>query len=235
MTRTHARLKSTYLAALVELLLAGAKSKPVNITTSELARRLGKSQQAASNHILELEREGYIERQREGRGFALKITDKGVNELASFYLTLRSMMEEAPDMYEFHGYVFTGLGEGAYYMSLQGYKKQFRKKLGFEPYPGTLNLKLKSALEMQRMAELKQREGIRIEGFSNGNRTYGGLKVYSALIEDERGALLAIDRTHYDNSVIEVIAPVRLRDVLSLQENSKVVVKVFLDTTKIIP
>jgi|BEDMetMinimDraft_2_1075160.scaffolds.fasta_scaffold00023_33 riboflavin kinase len=233
LTRLHGKLKSSQLAALIELLLAGAKSRPISITTSELARRLEKSQQAASNHILELEKEGYIERQREGRGFALKITDKGVNELASFYLTLRSMMEETPDMYEFHGYVFTGLGEGAYYMSLQGYKEQFRKKLGFEPYPGTLNLKIKSALEMQRIAELKQREGIRIEGFSDGNRTYGGLKVYSALIEDERGALLAIDRTHYDNSVIEVIAPVRLRDRLSLQENSKVTVKVFLNSSKL--
>lgn len=227
------KLKPTYLSALVELLLAGAKSKPVIVTTSELARRLGKSQQAASNHILALEKEGYIERKKEGRKFAIKITDKGVNELASFYLRLRSMLEEMPDIYEFQGYVFTGIGEGAYYMSLEGYKQQFKKKLGFDPYPGTLNIKLKSILEMQRLAELKQREGIRIEGFSDGNRTYGGLKVYPALIEDIRGALLAIDRTHYDNSVIEVIAPVRLRDALSLQENSKVTVKVFLDSLKL--
>lgn len=230
MSKLHRALRSIYLPTLIELLLAGAKSKPVVVTSAELARRLGRSQQAASNHILELEKNGYIQRQRVGRGFAVMITDKGVNELASFYLTLRSMMEETPDIYEFHGHVFTGLGEGAYYMSLRGYREQFKTKLGFDPYPGTLNLRLKSALEMQRLAELKQRPGIRIEGFTDGNRTYGGLKVYSALIEDERGAVLAIDRTHYDNSVLEVISPVRLRDVLSLQENSKVTVKVFLDS-----
>jgi riboflavin kinase len=230
--RLQRDLKSAYLPSLLELLLLGAKSKPVQLTTSQLAARLGKSQQAASNHILELERSGFITRHRQGRAFSLRITDKGLNELASFYLMMKSMMEEAPEIYEFHGQVFTGLGEGAYYMSLQGYREQFRARLGFEPYPGTLNLKLKSALEMQRFGELKQRPGIRVEGFSDGSRTYGGLKFYSALVEDERGAVLAIDRTHYDNSVLEVIAPVRLRDSLGLTDGVTVNVKVFLDLIK---
>jgi riboflavin kinase len=228
MTRIQRTLRSAYLPSLLELLLIGAKSRPVQMTTAQLARRLGKSQQAASNHVRELEKEGFITRRRQGRTFAIQMTEKGINELTSFYLMMKSMMEEAPDIFEFHGTVFTGLGEGAYYVSMPGYSERFRKVLGFLPYPGTLNLKLNSPIEMQRLAELKQRPGIRIEGFSDGTRTYGGLNLYSALIEDERGALLAIDRTHYDNSVLEVIAPKRLRDALNLSDGSEVVVKVFL-------
>ncbi|MEM0075769.1 MAG: DUF120 domain-containing protein [Nitrososphaerota archaeon] len=221
-------LRSAYLLSLVELLLVGAKSRPVEITTEELAKRLGKSQQSASKHLLELEKEGFILRQKVGRSFAVKLTDKAVNALASFYLTLRSAIEEAPDIYEFHGTVFTGIGEGAYYMSLKGYRDQFRSKLGFEPYPGTLNLKLSSPVERQQFQELIQRPGIRIEGFSDGTRTYGGLTFYNSLIEDERGAVLAIDRTHYDTSVMEVIAPIKLREVLKLVDGSQVNIKVFL-------
>jgi len=228
-TRIQDTLRSAYLPSLLQLLLLGAKSRPVQMTTTQLAKRLGKSQQAASNHIRELEKEGYIIRRRQGRSFAIQMTDKGINELTSFYLMMKSMMEEAPDIFEFHGTLFTGLGEGAYYMGMQGYSEGFRRVLGFVPYPGTLNLKLKSPVEMQRLAELKQRAGIRIDGFSDGTRTYGGLNLYSALIEDERGALLAIDRTHYDNSVLEVIAPKRLRDALGIQDGSEVVVKVFLN------
>ncbi|MDG6939817.1 MAG: DUF120 domain-containing protein [Nitrososphaerota archaeon] len=221
-------LRSAYLPSLVELLLLGAKSRPVSITTKELASRLGKSQQAASKHVLELEKEGYIERQRSGRSFAIRLTDRGANSLASFYLMLRSVMEEAPDIYEFHGIVFTGIGEGGYYMGLKGYRDQFKEKLSFYPYPGTLNLKLQSPVERQRLHELIQRQGMRVEGFADGKRTYGGLKFFNALVEDERGAVLAIDRTHYDNSVMEIISPVKLREALNLQDGSVVNIKVFM-------
>lgn len=70
--------------------------------------------------------------------------------------------------------------------------------------------------------------GIKIEGFRDGLRTYGSLKCFPALIEDVRGAVLIIERTHYDSSVIEVIAPVRLRDVLHIEDGDVVTVKVFV-------
>jgi CTP-dependent riboflavin kinase len=47
------------------------------------------------------------------------------------------------------GTVFTGLGEGAYYISKETYLKQLTEKLGFEPYLGTLNLKLSSDYDIK--------------------------------------------------------------------------------------
>ena len=43
------------------------------------------------------------------------------------------------------GRVKSGLGEGRYYMSQKGYRAQFAKRLGIDPYPGTLNLRLSRA------------------------------------------------------------------------------------------
>ena len=40
------------------------------------------------------------------------------------------------------GEVTSGLGKGKYYMSKQVYQEEFDDKLGFRPFPGTLNLKV---------------------------------------------------------------------------------------------
>lgn len=228
MVRVKRQARLPYFPTLVELLLLGGKSHYVPVTSEALAAQLGKSQQAISNHIIQLEKEGYIEREKEGRKFNIRLTEKAVNDLTSYYLALRSVLEEAPDIFEFKGRVFTGLGEGAYYMSLEGYRRQFKEKLGFEPFPGTLNLRLESRTDRIQLEELKAKPGTRVEGFTDGARTYGALRFFPSLVEDERGAILAIDRTHYDISVLEVIAPVNLREALGVKDGSLVTVKAFL-------
>ena len=220
-------VRAAYIPTLLELLLMGAKEGPVAITTVELSRRIGKSQQSASKHLEALEEQGFIERYKRGKKMEVRLTRKGVNELVSLYLILRSVFEEAPESYVFVGRVFTGLGEGKYYMSLEGYRRQFREKLGFEPFPGTLNLKLESASHMLQLRELASMPGIEIKGFSDGVRTYGGVKCFRALIDSVVGAALIIERTHYDYSVLEVIAPVNLRKELGLKDGDKVTVRVF--------
>jgi len=220
-------VRAAYIPTLLELLLMGAKEGPVAITTVELSRRLGKSQQSASKHLEALERQGFIERFKHGRRIEVRLTKKGVNELISLYLILRGVLEEAPESYVFVGRVFTGLGEGRYYMSLEGYKKQFKEKLGFEPYPGTLNLRLETPSQVLQLRELASMPGIEIKGFSDGVRTYGGVKCFRALIDGVVGAALIIERTHYDYSVLEVIAPVELRRELGLKDGDRVTVRVF--------
>jgi riboflavin kinase len=221
-------LKPALLPTLVELLLLGAKEGPVEITTSSLAERIGRSQQAASWQLRKLEEIGYLEKGPSGRRIEVKLTDKGVNAVTTLYFLLRSRLEEAPEMMEFRGKVFTGLGEGAHYMSLEGYKRQLVEKLSLSPFPGTLNLRLLSSSYRRQLEDLRRRPGIRVDGFTDGLRTYGSLKCFPALIEDIRGAVLIIERTHYDASVLEVIAPVSLREALSLKDGDVVTVKVFL-------
>ena len=44
---------------------------------------------------------------------------------------------------EITGIVTTGLGKAAYFLGQDFYKNQFRERLGFTPFPGTLNLILR--------------------------------------------------------------------------------------------
>ncbi len=64
--------------------------------------------------------------------------------------------------------VKSGLEEGGYYMRQQGYRSQFIKKLGMNPYRGTLNLNL-SERNAKILAAIKERKGILINGFGRGD------------------------------------------------------------------
>jgi len=145
----------------------------------------------------------------------------------SFYAKLRGAVEGQKGPLTFHGKVFTGLGEGAYYVSLGGYKRQFLKLLGFEPFAGTLNLALDPS-ETDLRRQLKFLDGVEIRGFQDGRRTFGPVKCFRARVEGkyEAGALV-IERTHHGEAVLEIISPVHLREVLSLKEGDPVSVKVY--------
>jgi riboflavin kinase len=122
------------------------------------------------------------------------------------------------------GSLFTGLKEGAYYVSQEGYRKQFLDKLGFDPYFGTLNLKLTS---IENRLKLDTLPYIRIEGFESEGRTFGPARCYEAIVNDtEKGAVIVALRSHYDPSVIEVISPIYLRDRFKLKDGDIVKVKI---------
>jgi riboflavin kinase len=119
--------------------------------------------------------------------------------------------------------VFTGLGEGAYYISKEKYRKQFIEKLGFDPYPGTLNLKLTTDYDTKARNELEAYPAVEVEGFMNEDRTFGPVKCYPVIVQNKvKGALISALRSHYDVSVLEIIAPVPLRRHLNLKDGHKV-------------
>jgi riboflavin kinase len=224
-------IKLQHILTIVELLSKGARHNFVEVTTTELGKEIGRSQQAASKHLLDLENSGYIERAKKGQKFAVRVTDKGYSEIQGLFSSLRSALESAPAAIEFEGSVVSGMGEGAYYMSLEGYRKQFREKLGYQPYPGTLNLRLTDQIFMNARRELGKHPSIFLDGFSDGTRTYGWVKCYRAAINDgavDNAAVLVLERTHYDDSMLEVIAPMSIKQAAGIKNGDRVKVQVRL-------
>jgi riboflavin kinase len=217
-----------HISTLLKLAEMGAHRRTAKISTEYLAEKLGTSQQTASRYLIELDKNGWIKRTITPEGCLLKITDAGIKELKKLYSNLRFLMEAAyPPSITLEGVVFTGLGEGAYYISKERYTRQFIEKLGFEPYPGTLNLKLTTDYDVKTRSELEAYPAIEIEGFRSEDRTFGSVKCYPVTIDNKvKGALILALRSHYDASVIEVIAPVFLRKNLKLKDGHKVKVEV---------
>lgn len=123
------------------------------------------------------------------------------------------------------GRVFSGLREGRYYMSLRGYVEQIEEKLGFKPYPGTLNIRLEpECLQLRRYLDIFP--GVKLEGFSDGVRTYGSVKCFRARVNDVESAVVIPERTHYGPDVVELISAFNLRQKLGLEDGDRVEVGV---------
>ena len=225
-------LKIQHILTLAELLSKGARYNFVYITTSSLGKSIKKSQQAASKHILELENGGFIDRVMTGRQLSVKITQKGYSELVKLHSTLGYSLDSSPSSVELNGLVVSGLGEGSYYMSLKGYTKQFKLKINYIPFPGTLNIKLNQQRDSHVVQQLAELEGIMIEPFSDGKRTYGWAKCFHAKLNNSINCeLIRLERTHHDNSVIELVSKTNLRKTAGLKTGSKVRIKILIPTS----
>ena len=218
-----------HIVILSELLLCGAKNNFVELTTNEIAKKIKRSQQLASKELLDLEFFGCIKRNKKRKKYTIKVTEKGYQQVYDHFLFLKTAVESFKHVIDFEGHIITGMGEGAYYMSLDGYKKQFKEKLGYEPYPGTLNIKLNSMLFVDARKEMLKYPSINIEGFSDQSRTFGWVKCYPASINDSKNinsSILILERTHYDDSIIELIAPFSIKEQFSLKNGDYVKLKV---------
>jgi len=218
-------VKPHHVQALQHVALLGGAKDYVALSTRELGAALGLSQQSASHRILELIELGCVQRDLAGRQQRVRLTPQGVDVLRSEYASYRRIFELGRTL-TVVGVVTSGLGEGAFYMRQKGYQDQFRKRLGFIPYEGTLNLRLHAA-ELAKLDILRQEPGIPIDGFAADGRTYGGAKCFPARVKSLSCALILPLRTHHTD-MIEVIAKPYLRDTLGLRDGDRVELTVAL-------
>lgn len=215
---------------LFKLAELGAVSRTIKISTEYLAEKIGVSQQTASRHLISLEKMDWIKRTITPEGCLMKITDQGVAELKKLYSELRLIFEsEYPPSITLEGVLFSGMGEGAYYVTKEGYRKQFMEKLGFDPYPGTFNIRLTTEYDLNTLSELEGYPAVELEGFENESRTFGPVKCYPAIINNKvKGAVIYALRSHYGSSVLEIISPTFLRRKLNLKDGNKVKVEILI-------
>jgi len=220
-------LKVQHILTLIFLVSKGAKNNFIPITTTLLGNNIKKSQQAASKHLRELEKDGFIERLMSGRKVSVKVTEKGYSEIVKLSIILRSSLESLPSFVELKGSVVSGMGEGAYYMSLKGYTQQFLKKIGYIPFPGTLNIKLEQPEHIEAVSQFDAIDGVFIDGFSDGKRTYGWAKCFKSKLNNSIDCeLIRLERSHHDKTIVELISKRNLRKLAKLTDGTKVTITV---------
>ncbi|SDY38364.1 DUF120 domain-containing protein [Halobellus clavatus] len=219
------------LAALKFVALEGGRSEPVKISCSSLASRLDASSQTASRRLQRLEEAGHVERDVVADGQWVSLTESGEAALHREYSHYRRIFEGTdPSTVELEGTVTSGMGEGRHYISLPGYMEQFTERLGYEPFPGTLNVDLTEDSIRSRSA-MASLSGVPIDGWEDEERTFGPATCYAATVAAEDGTaepthIIVPERTHHDETQLEIIAPVRLRDDLDLADGDTVTVDV---------
>jgi riboflavin kinase len=216
-------LKPHLWFTLYTLLRLGASRNAVNLSTTDLSKIMGGSQQSASRHLQVLEQTGLIRRRIGSGGSMISITVEGVAELEKVLKELKWHLEgEEARTIEFEGTVVSGLFEGAYYISKEGYRRQILEKLGFEPFPGTLNVRIRHD-DFEKRRRLESGPGIHLEGFKDGEREFGSADCYPVTINGEvGGALIVAERSIHDYNIMEIISPLYLRRKLGLADGDKV-------------
>ena len=104
-----ADLKTQHLLTLAHLLSKGGKHNFITLTTSSLGKSIGRSQQAASLHLKELEEGGFIERIQSGRKQSIKITSKGFIELSTLNNLLSKLISKSPNSETITGMITSGI------------------------------------------------------------------------------------------------------------------------------
>jgi len=120
------------------------------------------------------------------------------------------------------GKIVSGAGEGAYFTQIDWVSRQCDEKLGFIPYPGTLNLELSEEF-LVTVESLEKEKGVELISpdpkFCNG-------KAFPVLLGEMRAAIIMPEekvRVHPKN-IIEIIAPLNLKASLNLKDGDSVTV-----------
>ncbi len=124
------------------------------------------------------------------------------------------------------GVLKCGLGEGAGFVALDWVSRQLADKLGFDPFPGTLNLALQGG-EWDAMRDaLQAAPGIAIDpppGFC-------AAKCFRVRIDDRiEGAAILPEIDDYPRDKLELVAPVGVRSALALGDGDTVTLTLHLE------
>ena len=122
------------------------------------------------------------------------------------------------------GKITSGVGKGAYFTTLSWVQQQCFEKLGFKPFPGTLNLEIEDA-EILIVDAFHPDEGIKLvppdSNFCSGY-------AYPVSISGIPGAIIspaAEVRTHAKN-IIEIISGVSLKDSLAVKDGDLITLEI---------
>ena len=124
---------------------------------------------------------------------------------------------------ELSGKVFSSRGEGKKFLELPWVKRQIKQKLGFTSYPGTLNVRL-SEEGGKRKKLLEKAHSIKVcpaDGYCSG-------ALIKALIGTLECAIVVPEVPAYPKEILEIVAPVNLRETLQLEDGGEVTVTVIL-------
>ena len=123
------------------------------------------------------------------------------------------------------GKVTTGKGEARGFTQIPWVRQQLIGKLGFEPYPGTLNVRIEETDGIVAWMALRARPGIDIEPEDG----FCAARCYPVDVEGQiRAAIILPLVAGYSADVVEVVGPVSLRDALGLSDGSAVTLAVCL-------
>jgi len=124
--------------------------------------------------------------------------------------------------WELTGRVVSGVHQASFFTELDWVQEQCLEKLGFRPYPGTLNLSMEILGEgSPTVKELRKQVGLKL---IPPDPNFCAATVLPVYIGEVKGAIVvpAEDVNVHGKQILEVLAPIRLRDALGVKDGDLV-------------
>ena len=121
------------------------------------------------------------------------------------------------------GETCSGLGEGASFTALEWVRREFLAKLGFEPYPGTFNLRMGGPAWEDVRRVMAREAGIAI----TPEPGFCAAKCFHVVVAGRiTGAVVFPEVAGYPADKFEVISAVPMRQALGVADGDRVAVSV---------
>ena len=127
------------------------------------------------------------------------------------------------------GVIFSDLGQASSFMALEWVQRLLNERLGYHPFPATLNIRPKSAEDAQVWSRVQNGpSGTPLTSAVDG---HCGAKLYSVEIYQAAGsvkvsgAVLFPEVDDYPQDKIEIVAPVRLKDHFRVHDGDQLTVE----------
>lgn len=118
--------------------------------------------------------------------------------------------------FEITGKIVSGSGQGAFFTQIDWVQLQCFEKLGFKPYPGTLNLEI-GPDDLPLIASLEQKKGIAL---ISPDPKFCNAKAFAVRLKKMSAAIIMPEekvRIHADN-IIEIIAALNIKETLNVKD-----------------
>lgn len=125
------------------------------------------------------------------------------------------------------GIIFSDLGQAASFMALGWVQTALQRRLGFLPFPATLNVHPKDAADVRVWCHMRDNSGgltlgPEQDGFCEARLFPIALVVPSGAEADQiPAAILLPEVKNYPDNKIEIVAPVRLKEHLGVRDGDQ--------------
>ena len=123
-----------------------------------------------------------------------------------------------------NGKIVSGAGEGAYFTQIDWVQQQCDEKLGFKPFPGTLNLETSEEF-IPAIEVLDQQRGIEL---ISPDPKFCNATAFRVSLGDISGAIILPEekvRVHPKN-IIEIIAPMNIKASLKVRDGESLKISI---------
>ena len=121
------------------------------------------------------------------------------------------------------GKIVSGVKQGAFFTQLDWVQEQCLEKLGFEPYPGTLNLEIAEE-KLSIIDALLQKKGIDL--IPPNSSFCSGQAVAVSVGGNPAAIVLPAEKVRiHAKNVIEIISHLKLKDALNVDDGDYVTLK----------